>query len=105
MQDKIDEFHRYGAEAYGLTIDSHHALKEWGKSLGISYPLLSDFNREATIVLGIKNADHGGYRDVNHRAIFVIDRDGTVAYAEIPEFRGIPDVDAALAALRELSEK
>jgi glutaredoxin-dependent peroxiredoxin len=78
-------------------------MKSWGESLNLDFPLLSDFNREAMSALGIMAEDHGGYRDVSRRAIFVVDRDGKIAYTDVRPPRETPDVEAALAKVREIA--
>lgn len=104
MQDRIDEFHRLGAEAFGISVDSHHAAGVWAAAEGFSFPLLSDFKREAMTAYGVKRDEDDPY-SVSRRALFVIDRSGKIVFADVPEGRGLPDADAALAKVREIAEK
>lgn len=106
LQDRIDEFHRLGVEVYGLSVDTHFAAGAWAEDLGITFPMLSDFNREAMTTLGIQLDEFAGYRQVSNRAIFIVDRDGTLVYKDvIPQPRELPDAEAALAKVREMAER
>lgn len=104
LQDRIDEFHRSGVEVYGLSVDTHHAAGAWAQQLGVTFPMLSDFNREAMTALGIMLDELGVYRNVANRAIIVVDRDRTVRHVDVAPLRGMPDADAALAAVRAMAE-
>ena len=102
MQDRIDEFHRLGAEVFGISADSQFAAGVWAAAEGFSFPLLSDFRREAMTAYGVKREPDDPY-SVARRALFVIDRTGKIVHADVPEGRGMPDADAGLARVRELA--
>ena len=102
MQDRIDEFHRLGAEAFGISADSPFAAGVWAAAEGFTFPLLSDFNRQAMTAYGVKRDPDDPY-SISRRALFVVDRSGTVVYAEVPEGRDLPNADAALAKVREIA--
>ena len=69
----------------------------------MTFPLLSDFNNEAIRAYGLFNEDMIGLKGIAKRAVFVLDRDGTVRYREVLEdARNEPDyqtVRGAVAAL------
>lgn len=105
FQDNIDEFHRLGAEVYGISVDSHHAQRVWGERLELTYPLLGDLDRRVMTLFDVKMDQFGAYHDISRRALFIIDRNGKLAYQEVITERGvIPDVDAALEALRSMQQ-
>ena len=88
-----------GAEVLGVSVDSHYANSAFAERLGLSFPLLSDFKREVSVAYGmlIESAGYSG------RALFVVDRDGRIAYRDIsPVTSRIPDNEALLAALERL---
>jgi len=65
----------------GLSVDSVPTLASWAESLGgISYPLLSDFypHGEIAKLYGVLREDGR-----SERAIFVIDKRGTIRYVDI----------------------
>ena len=71
------------------------------QALDLDFPLLSDWNGEATHGFGVAH-DHRGLRDVSERSAFLIDRDGLVRGAWRYESTGMPDLEALLAAARTL---
>ncbi len=105
MQDNIDEFHRLGAEVYGISVDSHHAQRVWAERLQLTYPLLSDLDRRVMTAYDVKMDEFGAYHGISRRALFIIDKTGKLAYQEVVTERGaIPDVDAALDALQSMQQ-
>jgi peroxiredoxin (alkyl hydroperoxide reductase subunit C) len=89
-----------GGEVLGISVDSHHANREFGKRLGLSYPLLSDFQKQASAAYGVLEAEAG----VSDRALFVIDRDGRLAYRDVsPNPDDIPSNETLIVALERLS--
>lgn len=89
---------------YGLSVDTHFAAAAWAKELGVTFPLLSDFNREGMTALGIMLEEFAGYRGVSNRAIVIVDRARTVVHAEVAPLRALPDTDAALRAAQRLAQ-
>jgi peroxiredoxin len=86
----------------GISIDPQPAKAAWATSLGsISFDLLSDFHPHGEVA-----AKHGVFRQkegFSERAIFVIDKKGTVAWSKvyaIPEQPSNADVLDALRRLR-----
>ncbi|HUZ00338.1 MAG TPA: redoxin domain-containing protein, partial [Thermomicrobiaceae bacterium] len=61
MQDRIDEFHRSGAEVFGISADSQHAAGVWAAAEGFAFPLLSDFSRVAMTAYGVKRDESDPY--------------------------------------------
>lgn len=93
-------FARLDTQVLGVSVDPVPALKAWADSLGgISYPLLSDFwpHGEVAQRYGVLRAE--GYAE---RAIFVIDREGVVRYADVHDIEAQPDNQVVLGELRRL---
>ena len=99
LQRWIPEFEKAGAGVYGVSVDSHHANSAFARSLGLSFPLLSDWKREASTAYGVLLPEAG----YSGRATFVVGRDGTIVYREIAENMGamdqVPSPEKALAAI------
>jgi peroxiredoxin len=99
LEKRIGEFEQAGAVVYGISVDSHHANAAFARSLGLSFPLLSDWKREASAAYGVLLPDAG----YSARATFVIGKDGKVLWREFSEdigdFEQVPSLDRALAAL------
>jgi len=89
-----------GAVVLGVSVDSHHANTAFAERLSLSFPLLSDFHRKASAAYGVLNEDLG----FSERAVFVIDRQGRIAYRDVSPTRSeIPDNEALITALEGLS--
>ena len=67
------------------------------QALDLDFPLLSDWNAEATQGFGVA-IDHRGLRDVSQRSAFLIDGSGTVRGAWGYEAAELPDFDELLDA-------
>ncbi|HUK64093.1 MAG TPA: redoxin domain-containing protein [Dongiaceae bacterium] len=87
-----------GAEVLGISVDSHYANAEFARKLQLSFPLLSDFKREASTAYGmLLDSGYSG------RALFVVGRDGRIAYRDIAPAPGdIPSNAELLRALEKL---
>jgi glutaredoxin-dependent peroxiredoxin len=82
---------------FGISRDSPWTHVAWTQALDLNFPLLSDWNAEATHGFGVA-FEHRGMRDVSARSAFLIDRDGIVRGAWAYETSELPDVDVLLAA-------
>jgi glutaredoxin-dependent peroxiredoxin len=92
---------------YGISVDSWYAHAAYHKQLNLpsNMQLLSDFNREVTPLYAGLQDTATGFRGVCRRAVFVIGKDGKVAYRwdnTVPP--SIPDVDPVLEAVRALHD-
>lgn len=86
-----------------MSVNSIHCHRAFAEKIGIEFPLLSDFNREVIHAYDVTYEELSGLQDVAKRAVFVIDQTGTVRYKWVTDDnRQLPDVDAALGAVREL---
>jgi peroxiredoxin (alkyl hydroperoxide reductase subunit C) len=87
-----------GAEVFGISVDSHYANAEFARKLQVGFPLLSDIKREASTAYGVLL--DSGY---SGRALFVVDREGRIAYRDIAPTPGeIPSNADLLRALERL---
>ena len=71
------------------------------QALDLDFPLLSDWNAEATHGFGVA-FEHNGMRDVSRRSAFLIDGEGVVRNAWAYALDELPDVDELIAAARDL---
>ena len=104
FRDNLARYNDMNAQVYGISVDMPFTLGEFKKQLDLNFPLLSDFNKEAsTAYSSIYENWAMGMRGVSKRSAFVIDKEGNIAYAEVLENAGEePDyaaVDEALAGL------
>lgn len=99
IQKDLPKLRALGAEVLGISVDSHYSNTAFAESLGVSFPLLSDFKRETGAAYGmlIPETQYTG------RALFLIDKQGRIAYTDVsPNQRDVPSNDKLLAALEAL---
>lgn len=92
-----------GATVIGVSVDSWQANEVFARQIGVRYPLLSDFRREVSRAYGVFDEA----RHTSSRALFVIDRDGRVAHAEVAgdpdDASEVPGLDRILRVLEEIA--
>ena len=95
--------HLAKAQVMGISVDTPFALKAFANEQKLSFPLLSDFNKDVIRAYEVFNPDMIGLKGIARRAVFVLDREGTVRYREVlDDARNEPNyekLNGALAAL------
>jgi peroxiredoxin len=71
------------------------------QALDLDFPLLSDWNAEATRGFGV-GFEYNGMREVSARSAFLLDAEGVVRGAWAYETSELPDLDELIAAARAL---
>lgn len=94
-------FRARGAQILGISVDGpwcHEVFKEQRK---VAFPLLADCNPKGEVAKAydVYREDDG----TSERALFVIDRHGTIAWSEVSPVGVNPGADGALRAVEELS--
>jgi peroxiredoxin len=101
-----DSFAKLGqatAQVYGISVDTFFTLKAFHDHEKLSFPLLSDFNKQVIREYGVFNEDMIGLKGIAKRAVFVIDKEGVVRHREVLEdARNEPDYDKVFGALKNL---
>ena len=97
----LERFTGYDAQVLGISVDSVPCNTAWAKSLGgLSYDLLSDFHPKGEVA-----AAYGAYRDadgISERALFIVDKEGKIAFKDIHNIADQPDNEELLEVLRKL---
>src|SRR5260370_42592972 len=101
LRDRSEEFRALGVQPYAISRDSPYTHAAWMQALDLDFPLLSDWNAEATRGFGVA-FEHRGFRDVAERSAFLIDAGGAVRGALRYETAELPDFDELLAAAQAL---
>jgi peroxiredoxin len=102
LRDGITEFNDLDAQVVGVSVDPPFSLAAWGEQNGITFPLLSDYAREAVRAFGVGHDDFAGLPGYTaaKRSVFVLDRDGTVRYAWVAPNPGVePNYDEVRKAV------
>jgi peroxiredoxin len=99
----LDAYRSLDAEVYGISVDSPFALEQWAQKENIRIPLLSDLDKKTSKAYGTLLDDLLGLGSVSTRAAFVIDKQGTVRYAEVlQDVRQLPNFEAIRSTLDAL---
>ena len=101
LRDRSLEFEEAGVHPFGISRDSPYTHIAWAQVLDLEFPLLSDFNGEATEGFGIAHE----YRDmqgVSRRSAFLVDADGVIRGTWEYGSSEVPDMEELLAAARGL---
>ena len=102
LRDRGEEFRTAGVQPYAISRDSPWTHVAWMQALDLDFPLLSDWNGDATHGFDVA-FELRGLRDVSARSAFLIDRGGVIRGAWGYEAAELPDLDELLAAAQALS--
>lgn len=98
FENDMHEFSGLDVQVLGISVDSHWAQSAFKKSLGISFPLLSDFGKEAARSYGVLRSE--GFSE---RAYFLVDKNGIIRYTHVMASPGTRLENSELiAALKNL---
>jgi peroxiredoxin Q/BCP len=98
LKDTHEMISEFGGAIIAVSADTPDAQRRFAESLGgVPFPLASDVNLTAARAYGVV---HEGEPRRSRRAVFVIDRDGTLVYVNSHFQPGnLSQVEAILAAL------
>lgn len=103
VADDYSTWKGLGAKLFGISTDSPFVNAKFAAETQVAFPLLSDFNKEAMTAYGVRDDDFFGMKGVAKRSAFVIDRDGSVAYAWSSDDPGVmPPFAEVQAAVKSL---
>jgi len=92
FRDELKSYENLNAQILGISVDSPFTLKLWAEKNNYTFPLLSDFNKEAATSFGalydIFAPGKLDFKGVAKRSAFVIDAEGKIKYAEVLENAG-----------------
>lgn len=105
IRDDIARYSNVNAQVLGISVDSVFTLGKFKADQGYNFPLLSDFNKEASTAYDSIYTDWIlDMKGVSKRSAFVIDKEGVVQYAEVLESAGdLPNFEAINALLDKLN--
>jgi glutaredoxin-dependent peroxiredoxin len=101
LRDDISTYTNIGAEVLAISVDSLFTLEKFKAEQNLPFPLLSDFNKEASTAYDALYENFVlGMKGVSKRSAFVINEAGKIAYAEVLDDAGqIPNFENVKAAL------
>jgi len=101
LRDRSEEFRAAGVQPYAISRDSPWTHVAWMQALDLDFPLLSDWNAEATRGFDIA-FDFRGLKDVSERSAFLVGIDGVVRAAWAYDTSEVPDFEVILEAARKV---
>ncbi len=106
VRDNISIYNETNAQVLGISVDSLYVLNKYKKEQNLNFPLLSDFNKDASKAFDVLYETYPSFemQGVSKRAVFVIDKEGVVQHAEICATPGeLPDFNAIQQTLNMLN--
>jgi len=103
FRDSMARLNEAHAKVFGISVDTFFTLKAFHDQQKLTFPLLSDFNKQVIRDYGVFNEDMIGLKGIAKRAVFVIDKDGVVRHKQVlDDARNEPDYDQVFGALARL---
>lgn len=99
----LPEFQKYNAELLGISVDGVWCHQAFIKDRNLHFPLLADFEPKGAVA-----RSYGAYREkdgVCERALFVIDKNGEIAWSYCSPIALNPGADGILDALDGLKNR
>ena len=106
VRDNIATYNNTNAKVFGVSVDSLFSLGKFKTEQNLNFPLLSDFNKEASNAYDVLYEIFPSFdmQGVSKRAAFVIDAEGIVRYAEVCATpKDLPDFVAIQQILADLN--
>jgi len=104
LRDRLSALNRVNAQVYGISVDTFFTLKAFQQDQRLTFPLLSDFNKQVIRDYGVFNEDMIGLKGIAKRAVFVLDGEGMVRHREVlDDARNEPDYDRVFSTLTALT--
>jgi peroxiredoxin len=100
FNELLPEFRKHQAELVGISVDGHWCHTAFSQHNRFHFPLLADFEPKGDVA-----KKYGAYREqegVCERAIFLVDKSGTIAWSYLSPVGENPGADGVLEALERL---
>jgi len=98
LKEKEETILKLDTQILASSVDSTWSEKAFAKELGVRFPILGDFRKQVVPLYGALYEDKGFAK----RTVFVIDKQGRVAYKREYDPGAQPNLDEALAVLKKL---
>ena len=104
LRDAITLYQNDKTDVIAISVDSLFSLAKFKEDQKLNFTLLSDFNKATSKDFGAWYSEFVfGMKGVSRRAAFVIDKEGTIQYAEVLESAGdLPNFKAIDEVLTQL---
>lgn len=101
MRDSFGYYEGMNAAVVGISVDSPFTLAKFKEDQSYQFPLLSDFNKEASQAYGAFYDEFVfNLKGVSKRAAFVVNEEGVITYAEVLDVAtDLPDFEKIKAVV------
>jgi peroxiredoxin len=106
MCDVAEQWPRWrelDVDVLAISVDSPYVTRRFAEETGAPFPILSDFNKDASSAWGVLYPEFFGLHGVAKRAAFVVDADGVVTFAWVSDDADVlppfQEIRARVAAL------
>ena len=105
VRDSMAAYNQSNAKVLGISVDSLFTLAKFKEEQQLNFPLLSDFNKKVSELYETIYQDWIlDMKGVSKRSAFLIDKNGTVQYAEVLENPGeVPNFEKINETLKSLA--
>ncbi|MEM0967449.1 MAG: redoxin domain-containing protein [Verrucomicrobiota bacterium] len=101
VRDTLNQFTELNADVFGISVDSPFTLEVMATKENISFPLLSDFNKDVAESYDVLYPDLLGLKGVAKRSAFVVNPDGEIVYTwSSDDPKNVPDFPELRAAIK-----
>jgi len=97
LRDSISKLGGLSAQVVGISVNDPWTLKGFTEKNGLTFPLLSDYNRSTIASYGVELPNFAGLKGytVAQRSVFIVDRNGLIKYQWVAPQPGVePDYQA-----------
>ncbi len=108
-QADLPKFAELDAQVVGISPDSPYCHIAWQRHdiEWLDYPLLSDFYPHGAVAsqYGVLREEPVPLAGISERAIFIVDKQGKIAFAKVYELSAVPHNDELFPVLRRLQSQ
>lgn len=100
----LAKFAAHDAQVVGISVDSIYSTAAWEKEIGpLDYVLASDYwpHGEVAKKFGVFR-DRGEFAGISERAIFVVDKNGNIAFSKVYPIEQLPQTAELLSVLEKV---
>jgi peroxiredoxin len=100
----LAKFAALNAQVVGISVDSIYSTTAWEKEIGpLDYALAADYwpHGEVAQKFGVFR-DRGEFAGISERAVFVVDKNGKIAFSKVYPIEQLPDTKELFPVLEKL---
>ena len=102
---ELAKFAAQDAQVVGISVDSIYSSTAWEKEIGpLDYALAADYwpHGEVAQKFGVFR-DQGEFAGISERAVFVVDKNGKIAFSKVYPVEQLPDTAEIFGVLETLN--